>query len=245
MQIMCILPDTIVRKIRQCHNALTISLEESVSNSVTKLDIRSTNREGWKTENKREPNQHIPVGWKDKTSQPELHSATTGLSIYKLFQKDGKTRRIKSENQDNISGKPQNLHQEGEQSFSSPLEWEQNIPNCQIGNKHTLTARTLENIKSFSPPDQHKRETHRVAPQGWKLEKVITPENTSVTILYYSKMLDLFSLIIINHSWMDWRWNSATRLDGWVEDETLPSGWMLDFRLIFTDYLFFTVGSKI
>ena len=56
------------------------------------------------------------------------------------------------------------------------MEEEQNIPNCQTGDKNTLPAGTLkispeQNIESTSPPDQHKRDTDSVIPEGWKLEK--------------------------------------------------------------------------
>ena len=57
------------------------------------------------------------------------------------------------------------------------MEEDQNIPNCQTtGDKNTLPAGTLkispeQNIESISPPDQHKRGTDSVIPQGWKLGK--------------------------------------------------------------------------
>ena len=52
------------------------------------------------------------------------------------------------------------------QPFSSPMEEEQNIPNCQTGDKNTLPAGNLkispeQNIELISPPDQLKRETRK------------------------------------------------------------------------------------
>ena len=46
----------------------------------------------------------------------------------------------------------------------------------QLPDKNTLPAVTLkispeQNIESTSPPDQHKRDTDSVIPEGWKLEK--------------------------------------------------------------------------
>ena len=56
------------------------------------------------------------------------------------------------------------------------MEEEQNITNCQNGDKNTLPAGTLkispeQNIESISPPDQHIRDTDTVVPEGWKLGK--------------------------------------------------------------------------
>ena len=56
------------------------------------------------------------------------------------------------------------------------MEEEQNITNCQNGDKNTLTAGTLkisskQNIESISPLIQHKRDTDTEVPEGWKLGK--------------------------------------------------------------------------
>ena len=46
------------------------------------------------------------------------------------------------------------------------MEEEQNIPNWQNGD---------QNIESISPPNQHKRDTDTVVPEGWKLGKDASP----------------------------------------------------------------------
>ena len=61
------------------------------------------------------------------------------------------------------------------------MEEEQNITNCQNGDKNTLPAGTLkispeQNIESISPPDQHIRDTDTVVPEGWKLGKDASPD---------------------------------------------------------------------
>ena len=57
------------------------------------------------------------------------------------------------------------------------VEEEQNIPNCQTGDKNTLPAGNLkispeQNIELISPPDQLKRDTDSVIAEDWKLGKI-------------------------------------------------------------------------
>ena len=61
------------------------------------------------------------------------------------------------------------------------MEEEQNIPNCQTGDKNTLPAGTLkispeQNRESISPSDEQKRDTDTVIPEGWKLGKDAPPD---------------------------------------------------------------------
>ena len=63
------------------------------------------------------------------------------------------------------------------QPFSSPMKEEQNIPNCQTGDKNTLPAGNLkispeQNKELISPPGTLKRDMDPVIADDWKLEKI-------------------------------------------------------------------------
>ena len=63
------------------------------------------------------------------------------------------------------------------QPFSSPMEEEQNIPNCQTGEKIMLPAGNMkisreQNIELISPQGQLKRDTDSVIAEDWKLGKI-------------------------------------------------------------------------